>query len=166
MVEGRPPIAAEIRRRVLVDAGHRCSIPTCRHIDVEIHHIIPWTEGQAHDYENLIALCPNCHRRADAGDIDRKSLRLYKLNLRFAHDKFSQLEMDVLFELYALDEKKGVFWPPYLLILLKRILESGFLEVERPPKAVTTGGMRINPDTLTLSKKGRQFLDELGIKEL
>jgi hypothetical protein len=40
-----------------------------------------------------ILFCPNCHRRADRGEIDRKSLRLYKLNLRFAHDKYSQLEM-------------------------------------------------------------------------
>lgn len=96
---GRPPIPAEIRRRILVEAGHRCAIPTCRYIEVDVHHIVPWAQCQAHEYDNLIALCPNCHRRADRGEIDRKSLRLYKANLRFVHDKYSQLEMDILFEL-------------------------------------------------------------------
>ena len=77
----RPPIPAEIRRFVLVEAGHRCAIPTCRYPDVDVHHIIPWATCLSHDFENLITLCPNCHRRADAGGIDRKSLRLYKAQL-------------------------------------------------------------------------------------
>jgi len=77
----RPAIPAEIRRRVLVEAGHCCAIHTCRHPTVDIHHIIPWEACQEHAYDNLIALCPNCHRRADAGEIDRKSLRLYKARL-------------------------------------------------------------------------------------
>jgi hypothetical protein len=34
--EARPPIPAELRRRILVEAGHRCAIPTCRHIEVDI----------------------------------------------------------------------------------------------------------------------------------
>ena len=37
--------------------------------------------------------------------IDRKALRLYKPNLRFAHDKFSQLEMDMPFELAKIPEE-------------------------------------------------------------
>ena len=39
--ENRPPIPADIKRKVLVEAGHRCAIPTCRYIEVEIHHIAP-----------------------------------------------------------------------------------------------------------------------------
>ena len=146
ITNGRPPIPAEIRRRVLIEAGHRCAIPTCRYIEVDIHHIVPWAQCKAHEYDNLIALCPNCHRRGDAGDIDRKSLRLYKLNLRFAHDKYSQLEMDVLFELYGLPEGQGIQWPPFNHILLKRILESGFIQIHEPESVVHIGGMRTNPD--------------------
>lgn len=77
----RPSIPAEIRRAVLVEASHRCAIPRCAHLDVDVHHIIPWSKCQSHDFENLIALCPNCHRRADAGVIDRMALRLYKAKL-------------------------------------------------------------------------------------
>lgn len=80
----RPTIPAELRRRVLVEAGHRCAIHTCRHTDVDVHHIEPWSKCREHRFENLIALCPNCHRRADLGEIDRKSLHMYKARLAAA----------------------------------------------------------------------------------
>lgn len=75
----RPPIPAEIRRAVLVEAGHRCAIQQCRSAaDVDLHHIVPWEACKTHDPANLIALCPNCHRLADRSKIDRKSLLRYK----------------------------------------------------------------------------------------
>jgi HNH endonuclease len=77
----RLAVPAELRRRVLVEAGHRCAIHTCRHPDVDIHHIVPWEQCHKHEYHNVIALCPNCHRRADAGEIDRLSLGMYKAKL-------------------------------------------------------------------------------------
>jgi uncharacterized protein DUF3298/HNH endonuclease len=80
----RTAIPAAIRRQVLCESGHRCAIPRCLYPDVEIHHIIPWETCQSHDFENLIALCANCHRRADSGEIDRKSLRMYKSRLSAA----------------------------------------------------------------------------------
>lgn len=75
----RSAIPADIRRKVLVEAGHRCAIPHCSHTDIDVHHIIPWETCQEHSPENLIALCPNCHRRAHKGEIDRKALIIYKL---------------------------------------------------------------------------------------
>lgn len=77
----RPSIPAEIKRAVLVEAGHRCAIPRCDQTEIDVHHIVPWSECKKHEYSNLIALCPVCHRRAHKGDIDRKSLFLYKENL-------------------------------------------------------------------------------------
>jgi hypothetical protein len=78
----RPPIPAEIKRAVLVESGHRCAIPTCKNPDIDLHHIVPWEKCKKHEKENLIALCPNCHRRAHNGEIDRKSLILYKERLK------------------------------------------------------------------------------------
>jgi hypothetical protein len=164
--EARPPIPAELRRRVLVEAGHRCAIPTCRYIEVDVHHIIAWAQCQAHEYENLIALCPNCHRRADRNEIDRKSLRLYKLNLRFVHDKFSQTEIDLLFDLYRLGEGHFALWPPVMRILITRVVEAGYVRIAPALGAVIIGGLQSAPDHLTLTDKGRQFLDEIGIAEL
>jgi hypothetical protein len=80
-MSSRPAIPEDLRRRILVEAGHRCAIHTCRHPDVDVHHIVPWETCKDHAYDNLIALCPNCHRRAGSGEIDRKSLRMYKAKL-------------------------------------------------------------------------------------
>jgi len=68
-----------MRRKVLVEGGHRCAIPHCTFTEIDVHHIVPWEICQEHSPENLIALCPNCHRRAHKGEIDRKALIMYKL---------------------------------------------------------------------------------------
>lgn len=78
----RPSIPRDIRRQVLLEAGHRCAILTCRHTDIDIHHIKPLREDGQHAAEDLIAPCPNCHRLAEAGKIDRTALRAYKERLR------------------------------------------------------------------------------------
>ncbi|MFE4308355.1 HNH endonuclease [Streptomyces sp. NPDC056891] len=83
MPGNRPAIPRELRRRVLVEAGHRCAIPTCRATPVEIAHITPWAKVRRHEFANLIALCPTCHARFDDphNSLDRKAVRQYKANL-------------------------------------------------------------------------------------
>lgn len=80
-MSSRPAIPAALRRQVLLEAGHRCAIPGCQHPALDVHHIIPWERCKEHSFDNLIALCPNCHRRADSGEIDAISLRSYKTRL-------------------------------------------------------------------------------------
>lgn len=163
--EERPPIPAELRRRVLVEAGHRCAIPTCRHIEVDVHHIVPWEQCKKHEYDNLIALCPNCHRRADQGKIDRKSLRMYKANLCFAVEKYSQFEMDTLFELFKTSQ--GLLFPPYLNLLIKRLLDADFVRIVEIPGGVHLSGHgKISPGLLEITDKGREFIRSLGIEEI
>ncbi len=97
----RPAIPSEIRRAVLVEAGHRCAISTCKYPSADVHHIIPWEKSQDHDFDNLIALCPNCHRRADSSEIDRKALRMYKAQLIASmgrHENFDAYETSILEE--------------------------------------------------------------------
>lgn len=43
----------------------------------EIHHITPIAEGGKDTADNLILLCPNHHKQADLGLIDRATLREY-----------------------------------------------------------------------------------------
>jgi hypothetical protein len=69
MVEGRPDIPAQMRRDVLVEAGHRCAIPQCRQVPVELAHIVPWSTAKEYTFDNLIALSPTCHTRFDRGDL-------------------------------------------------------------------------------------------------
>jgi hypothetical protein len=162
----RPQIPAPLRRRVLVEAGHRCAIPTCRHIDVDIHHIVPWETCKKHEYENLIALCPNCHRRAHKlNEIDRKSLHHYKANLRFTHDRFSQLEVDVLFECFK-TKSHSLMWAPFNFLLLKRLIDSGYIDYTITPAGVTIGGMKSNPDFIKITQKGMDYINSLGDVEL
>lgn len=166
-METRPPIPTELRRRVLVEAGHRCAIPTCRHIEVDVHHITPWSACQCHEYENLIALCPNCHRRADRGDIDRKALRRYKTNLRFLHDKFSQVEMDVLFDLAKNPKPNAIPWQPFMIVFFKRVIEAGYIEIaQHPTMRVAFAGIDHTPQFITITEKGRAFIEDLGGSDL
>lgn len=162
MTQSRDSIQAELKRRVMVEAGHRCAIPTCRSVvGVDIHHIIPWSKCKKHEHKNLIALCPNCHRMAENAQIDRKSLRMYKNNLRFLYDKFTIFEIDVLFELCKQPESKMQF-PPYLILLVKRIIESGYVQWIKTPAGVLIGGMKSNPDFLQITREGKEFIDSLS----
>ncbi|MGH9823348.1 MAG: HNH endonuclease signature motif containing protein, partial [Blastocatellia bacterium] len=146
--------------------GHRCASPACRHMDIEIHHIIPWETCQTHDYENLIALCPNCHRRATKNEIDRKSLGIYKANLRFAHDKFSQFEIDILFELRRLPLGNPLQFPGILSLLIKRLVDAQYVSLNTNPHGTMEMlGVRINPDLLRLTHKGKAFLDSLETED-
>src|SRR5579864_5139251 len=96
MPAGRPDIPAELERRVLMEAGHRCAIPTCRSTPVEIAHIVPWAKVREHAFENLIALCPTCHARYDNGQIDRLSMKGYKANLGLVSGRYSDTERRIL----------------------------------------------------------------------
>ena len=163
MAEGRPAIPADIKRRVLVEAGHRCAITICRHIEVDIHHIVPWEDCQTHEYDNLIALCPNCHRRADRGEIDRKSLRIYKASLRFTHDRFSQFEVDILFEACKLPPNHAMAYPPTMVLLVKRLLDAGYIGIQKDPRgSVSMLGIQASSDLLGATDKGRVYVQSLG----
>jgi hypothetical protein len=97
----RDTIPAEVKRAVLVEAGHRCAIPTCRATTTEIAHIVPWADTQDNSFENLIALCPNCHTRFDQKkEIDRLAVKMYKHNLGILNNRYGEFERR-LFELLA-----------------------------------------------------------------
>lgn len=84
MATNRTKVPRPLARQLLVEAGHRCAIPTCRATPVEIAHIVPWHRVQRHDFHNMIVLCPNCHTRFDRGDIDRQAMFRYKELLRLS----------------------------------------------------------------------------------
>jgi HNH endonuclease len=104
-------IPRPLERQILVDAGHRCAIPTCRQTPIEIHHIVPWAQLQEHAAENLIALCRNDHGLAEQGKIDRQSLIMYKANLRLLTDRYGDLERRVLEEFRGKEAGAAVALP-------------------------------------------------------
>ena len=165
-MNNRAPIPSELRRRVLIEAGHRCSIPACRRIDAEAVHIVPPEAGGTDDYENLVALCPGCRERLRKGsETNQKSLYQYKTNLRFMHDKFSRLEVDLLFEC-AGSPGKRVLWSPFNAFLLQRLVDARYVDYTVTSAGVMIGGLKSNPDFITLSKEGAEFIASLGEAEL
>ena len=93
----RPSIPIGLERVVKIEAGHRCAIPTCRCTTVEIAHIVPWNEIKEHKFDNLIALCPNCHALYDRDKkIDQKSMMIYKANLGLLNSRYAEFERRVL----------------------------------------------------------------------
>ncbi|MFD6949893.1 HNH endonuclease signature motif containing protein [Nocardiopsis sp. NPDC060348] len=129
MAEGRPAIPRELKRAVLVEAGHRCAIPTCRAYPVEIEHIDDWAQVREHSFENLIALCPTCHRRKGDGpdQIDRKSLRQYKTNLALLNQRYGDFERRVLEHFARLPNNDIVSLPGALDLMLSYLIKDGIL---------------------------------------
>ncbi len=161
----RPAIPADLKRRVLIEAGHRCSIPACRHMDIDVHQIIPWETSREHRYENLIALCPNCHRQAHKEEIDKKSLRIYKANLRYTHDKFSQFEVDLLFEASKVQGGSGIFYPAFCELFVKRLLDAGYVTLKTSQYNVNLSGVQLGPKLLSITTDGISFVQSLELDQ-
>jgi len=70
----------EVRRFVLIRAAgqcERCGTPgflTESGLYLETHHVIPLSESGRDSTENVMALCPNCHRQAHFA-VERPTLR-------------------------------------------------------------------------------------------
>lgn len=124
----RDSIPAAVKRAVLVEAGHRCAIPTCRQTTTEIAHIVPWAKTQDNSSENLIALCPNCHTRYDQkGEIDQLSMKMYKQNLGLLNNRYSELERRI-FEILAQTGERVFVVGAGADVLLHNAVKDGLFE--------------------------------------
>jgi hypothetical protein len=124
----RDVVPADIKRAVLVEAGHRCAIPTCRATTTEIAHIVPWAESHDNSFENLIALCPNCHTRFDQKkEIDRPAVKMYKHNLGILNNRYGEFERR-LFEVLAKTDERVFVLGAAGDLLVANAVKDGFFE--------------------------------------
>jgi hypothetical protein len=79
MPSSRPAIPTEVRREVLFEARHHCAV-CCAALPLEYAHIVPWRMTRDHSVEDLIALCANCHERADNEKWGISYLKRYKVS--------------------------------------------------------------------------------------
>jgi hypothetical protein len=129
----RDSIPADVKRAVLVEAGHRCAIPTCRATTTEIAHIVPWAESRDHAFENLIALCPNCHTRFDQKrEIDRQSIRMYKHNLGLLNNRYGEVERRLFSWLAASGERVFVLGAAGDLMVANAVRDGLFEDKQVP----------------------------------
>jgi hypothetical protein len=135
---GRGGIAAVLRARkrmALVEAGHRCVIPTCRHPTTEIAHIVPESESHDDSFENLIALCPKCQKK----EIDAQSMRMYKRNREILNSRYSDFERR-LFDQIAETDRRSFIVEAGLEIPLLHAVNDGLLRrVELAPVGIQQG---------------------------
>jgi hypothetical protein len=143
----RPPVPAELERQVLVEAGHRCAIHTCRQVPVEIAHIVPWSRCRAHEFPNLIVLCPTCHTRFDGGQIDRRSMLAYKQAAWWRNGRYSDLERRLVEQFVAGPDADGWVFAG-LRLLVSRLVADGLL--------TATGESR--PDGLHASLREERYI--------
>ena len=168
----RPDVPAKIERAVLVEAGHRCAIPTCRSTPTEIAHIVPWSETRDTSFSNLIALCPNCHTRADQKkEIDRKSLKMYKHNLGVLNNRYGEFERR-LFEILAKTGDKDFVLGAAGDLLVANAVKDGFFEDQHVDstslKVLTSNGSsKIFPTTFTfrVTDVGVEFIKKFSAGE-
>lgn len=61
---------------------------------------------------------------------------------------------------------KSLMWAPFNMLLLKRLIESGYVEYTATTAGVVIGGMKSNPDYIKITRKGIEYIDSLGEVDL
>jgi hypothetical protein len=150
----RPSIPQRLKREILLEAGHRCAIPTCRQTPVEIAHIVSWATVKEHTFDNLIALCPTCHTRYDKKEIDRQSMCQYKANLSVLNGRYGDIEIRALRYFADNPDVESIWLIKGFDILIMYLIDDGLLDrVTGIPNM--SGGHHY-----FITPKGREFIDK------
>ena len=78
-MSNRPALPRHLQKAVFQQFNSQC--PFCGEIDIsslQIHHIEPYAKVKAHQIENLILVCANCHGRIGTGGIPKAAVHLAK----------------------------------------------------------------------------------------
>lgn len=125
----RPALPTQLRRDLLIESGYRCAMPHCRETEIDIHHIVDYAKGGTDTFDNLIALCPNCHRRVTNGEVDQKAIRQIKVNLSVLSHRYSELEQRFLVQAARGGAKSGfaITLPGGLDLMMMNLMEDGLV---------------------------------------
>ena len=73
--------------KILKRAGIKCSMCKWDQTTLDTHHIIEKSKGGTDEHDNLISLCPNCHRKAHEKQFTKEELREKSLDKTFKNWK-------------------------------------------------------------------------------
>ena len=140
------------KRMALVEAGHRCAIPTCRHPTTETAHIVHESENDDESFANLIALCPKCQKK----EIDAQAIRGYKRNLAILNSRYSEFERRIFDQIAETDRRSFVVEAGFDILLLHAVNDGLLRRVELAP----VGAQRGEPTQLTyeVTDEGLDFI--------
>jgi len=100
----RSSLPSDVRSLVLHECGYKCGNPICRMVlTLEIHHLVPVSEGGSNDPTNLLALCPTCHALHHSEKIPLSSLRAWKHVILALNQAFDTRLVDLMLTLRKLD---------------------------------------------------------------
>jgi len=95
-------VAPSVALKVLIEAGFRCAVPTCRNtLAMDLHHLWQFSAGGGDTIANLIALCPYCHGLHHRGTIPAEALYVYKSLLVSLGQAFDVAGIDNLLFLHV-----------------------------------------------------------------
>ena len=140
------------KKMALVEAGHRCAIPTCRHPTTETAHIVHESENDDESFANLIALCPKCQKK----EIDAQAIRGYKRNLAILNSRYSEFERRIFDQIAETDRRSFVVEAGFDILLLHAANDGLLRRVELAP----VGAQRGEPTQLTyeVTDEGLDFI--------
>ena len=83
----RTPIPINTERKLWAESFGHCTNPGCGtelfkggKKNADLAHIVPYAQTKDNSFENLVAVCPNCHRSADTSGNQEEILREWKNN--------------------------------------------------------------------------------------
>ena len=140
------------KRMALVEAGHRCAIPTCRHPTTETAHIVHESENDDESFANLIALCPKCQKK----EIDAQAIRGYKRNLAILNSRYSEFERRIFDQIAETDRRSFVVEAGFDILLLHAVNDGLLRRVE----LASVGAQRGEPtqQTYEVTDEGVDFI--------
>ena len=102
----RTKIPHNIINSVLIEAGYRCAVPTCRNIlAIDMHHIIEVKDGGPNEPSHLLALCPTCHALYTRGTIPKEAINAWKTMLVTLSHAFDQESISNLLFLHVTEKQ-------------------------------------------------------------
>ena len=83
----RTPILINTERKLWAESFGYCANPGCGtelfkggKKNADLAHIVPYAQTKDNSFENLVAVCPSCHRSADTSENQEEILREWKNN--------------------------------------------------------------------------------------
>lgn len=152
----RTAIPQDVRNAVLIEAGYRCAVPTCRTlVMLDLHHIEEVQDGGKNDPANLIALCPTCHALYTRGEITKEAINAWKLMLVTLSHTFDQESISNLLYLKVMGDKPAghrVYMGGDGVAKFSHLIGSGLADAKRIDPA------RMFLYDVFLTPKGRQII--------